>query len=1176
MYIKEIELQNFKSFWKRVKIPFFDDFTTISGPNGSGKSNIIDAILFALGLSTSKMLRAEKLTDLIYNGNKRKNPDFAEVTIRFDNTDREIPINEDEISVTRKIQRTDKGYYSYFYFNNKACSLTDIHTYLSKAKISSEGYNTIIQGDVTAIIEMGPVERRKIVDDVAGVAEFDAKKERSHEELETVRERIERVDIILDEVNARLAQLQEERGQALKYQTLRDDRRRCEAFILLAKLKSVEDEFKKVIQKLGVRNRKKDGLVQEMIRIRGEIMGFEGKLCVLNEQITLKGEDEQIRIKREIESIRGDIARNMQAVEFSQNEINDVEGQRRRAFVEIDKTKNKIEQLIAQHTEEGIRKGGMLAEIGELNSALSVAQIRIEEVDMKFADTRDQLTKLKEGMERKKSEKNELLRTKDRLLDAIRRKSSEEGEVKREIENAKERISESEIEMRQVHGEIKELEKKVGKMSEDISDLDGKKSALTRELSDIEKKLWDIQQEYAKAEVRVKVADEIGGRTYSVEVILKAKKRRELSGIYGVIAELGKVDEKYATALEVAAGSRMQCIIADNEEDAACAIEFLKRKNVGRATFLPLNKMRHGSVRRNLAKGEGVIDYAINLVDYDKKFDSAFWHVFRDALVVEDLNTARKLMGNRTAIRMVTLDGELVEKSGAMTGGSRGNSRFKFAALEKEGIKRLAEQVTTHESRRQHIIDQIDAIDGQIASTARGTTDIDVELAGKKRKLVELEEWSDLYGEQIEASEKRLKELVDEGKKLGAEMNSLEGGSSEISGEIDEIEKEIEGLEGLLKESEIPALTEEVERVKAEIRRSEDRVRDIDARINTINMEKNFTSTKRDDVGERLNELEERKKQLKDKIKEYQEQITIFEEGLEEKIRREQELEVELVDMRKVRDGLLKEMARVEVEKNDIQNNLGRVEIRIEVLVAMKDDLQAQIDEINREVEACDIQVAEDVPPHEELLENIVTLKTRMEEMEPVNMRAIEEYDQVQERGDNLQTKRDILFKERNEIIDRIQRYEQMKKDTFMENFLAINAHFKEIFARLSEGEGELVLENWDDPFAGGLSIKAKPAGKAIRRMESMSGGEKSLTALTFIFAIQKHRPAPFYAFDEIDMFLDGANAERVASMIKNASKNAQFIVVSLRESMVRSADRTIGVTMQEDNISSVTGVRLN
>lgn len=1173
MYIKEIELQNFKSFGKRVRIPFFDDFTTISGPNGSGKSNIIDAILFALGLSTSKMMRSEKLTDLIYNGNGRKNPDFAEVTIRFDNADQELPVDEDEVMITRKIQRTKSGYYSYFYFNDRACNLSDIHTYLSKARVTPEGYNIIIQGNVANIVEMSPVERRKIIDDIAGVAEFDAKKEQSLRELEVVKERIERVDIILDEVNTRLVQLQEEREQALKYQTLRDERRRCEAFILLAKLKSVEDEFKKMLQKLDARHRKKDGLVQELTEIRGKIAEFEDKLRVLNEQIAQKGEDEQIGIKREIESIKGDIARNVQAIEFSQNETNDVEERRRRAFVEIDKTKNKIEQLMTQLTDEGVRKGGMVGRISELNDALSVAQSEIVEVDAKFADTRDRLIKLKEEMERKKSEKNELLRAKDRLLDAIRRRSSEENEAKREMENAKERISESEIEMRHIRKELKELEKNVDKMSGDISGLEGKKSALTRELSDIEKRLWEIQYEYAKAEARVKVAGEMGTHTRSVEEVLNAKKRHELSGIYGVIAELGKVNEKYSTALEVAAGSRMQCIVVDNDEDAACAIEFLKRKNAGRATFLPLNKMRSGSVRKNLAKGRGVIDYAINLVDYDAKFYPAFWYVFRDTCIVEDLDTARKLMGT---VRMVTLDGELVEKSGAMTGGSKSISRFKFAALEEEELKKLAEQITKYESRRQQLIDQIDAIDGRITSASRGTTDIDVEIAGKKRKLVELEEWSDLYEERIKASETGLKELVAEGEKSGAEINSLEDQNSKIDVEIAKIGEEIEELEGLLKESEIPALTEEAERIRAEIRRSEDRARDIDARINTIEMEKSFATARVDEIKERLNELEGHKKQLKDKIKGYREQIAVFEERLEEKMQRERELWVELADLREVRDRMLEEMSRVEVEKNDIQNNLEKVEVRIEVLETMKRDLQDQIDEINREAEACDIQEVEDVPPHDVLLENIASLKVKMEAMEPVNMRAIEEYDQVQERQHDLQTKRNILFNERNEIIDRIQRYEQMKKDTFMENFLAINAHFKEIFAQLSDGVGELVLENWEAPFAGDLSIKVKPAGKMIRRMESMSSGEKSLTALAFIFAIQRHHPAPFYAFDEIDMFLDGANVERVASVIKNASKNAQFIVVSLKESMVKSADRTIGVTIQEDNISSITGVRLN
>jgi len=297
---------------------------------------------------------------------------------------------------------------------------------------------------------------------------------------------------------------------------------------------------------------------------------------------------------------------------------------------------------------------------------------------------------------------------------------------------------------------------------------------------------------------------------------------------------------------------------------------------------------------------------------------------------------------------------------------------------------------------------------------------------------------------------------------------------------------------------------------------------------------------------------------------------------LEERRQREKTLEAELVDLRGKRDELLDEMTKIEVEKGEVQRNLERIEAQVEMLEASRNKLQAQLDEINKEVEETGVVKADEIPPHDVVMERIASLKMQMEALEPVNMRAIAEYEEVETRQHDLQGKRDVLFKERNDIIERIERYESMKKDAFMESFCAINAHFKEIFAQLSDGEGELVLENWDDPFAGGLTIKARPSGKAVRRMGALSGGEKSLTALAFLFAIQKYRPAPFYAMDEIDMFLDGANAERVANMIKNTSQYTQFIVVSLRESMVKAANRTIGVTMQEENVSSITGVVLN
>jgi chromosome segregation protein len=248
VHIKEIEFQNFKSFGKKIKIPFYDGFTTISGPNGSGKSNIVDGILFCLGLSSSRTMRAEKLTDLIYNGDGGKKPDFALVSIRFDNSDREMPVDSDIVTITRKVRQTEAGYYSYYYFNDKAVSLTDIHNYLSKARITPEGYNVVMQGDVTRITEMSAMERRKIIDEIAGVAEFDNKKDKAISELDIVKERIERVDIILAEVDVQRDKLQKERDQALKYQTLQEEKVRYEGYVLLSKLKEAEKEFEKILE----------------------------------------------------------------------------------------------------------------------------------------------------------------------------------------------------------------------------------------------------------------------------------------------------------------------------------------------------------------------------------------------------------------------------------------------------------------------------------------------------------------------------------------------------------------------------------------------------------------------------------------------------------------------------------------------------------------------------------------------------------------------------------------------------------------------------------------------------------------------------------------------------------------------------------------------------------------
>ncbi len=1169
MHIKEIELQNFKSFGKKVKIPFFDDFTTISGPNGSGKSNIIDGILFALGLSNSRVMRAEKLTDLIYNGDTRPR-DFAQVSIHFDNKDREMPVDSDEVVITRKVRQTGSGYYSYYYFNEKAVGLSDIHNYLSKAKITPEGYNVVMQGDVTNIIEMTQTERRKIIDEIAGVAEFDDKKEQALNELEIVRERIERVDIILAEVDDQLAKLKLERDQALKYQSLRDEKRKYEGYILLAKLKDAKNELDKLAGELKDKEAKKEDITKQLELKKEELRGVEVRLSDLNALIIKKGESEQIALKKEIESIRGEISRCTGTIELAENEMNDIESLKRKAFLEIDDGQGKVAGFNEKLKEETLRKDTISNEIGDKNTQLLVVKSKIAEVDARFSKTRDKLTEAKLALETLKNEKNELMREEDRLLDAIRRKSSEARDRELEIQDAKSKMSSTDFDAANARSGIEETNAKKQELLKDTFDLEKNRAQIKSVISDIENSLRIFQQEYARSEARIKAAAEIN---YSepVESILRAKKNKELPGIYGTIAELGKVDKKYSVALEIAAGARMQSVVVDNDEDAARAINYLKEKRLGRVTFLPLNKLEAAQKLSKIEK-EGIIGYALNLVNYESKFGQAFWYVFRDTIVSDSLTTARRLMGGK---RLVTLDGELIEKAGAMTGGTI-RSKLSFASGEEENIKKIAEQIAEYEGRRKTAVNKFEKFEEQLSRIKTEASGFDNEITKLEMQLAEIKGRGVRLAEVLETSNKELKEIEAARIQIKKDMDNVEEKKREKDAAIDTLMEETGKIEELLKDSQVPELNSKASGIEEEIGRLEGRLRDIEAGINAVTLERKYAQAKIDDTKERLVELDKKKNEHRERITGLKEQIKALESELNARNAREKELGGELLELQNRRETVQKEHASLRERLLDVERMQNDMERNLVAFYSTKDALTEQIIKLDNEIADLGIAREEEVPSSESIASRIAALTRAMEKLEPVNMRAIDEYNEVENRQKDLKSRRDILFNEREELLLRIKKYEELKKEVFMEAFNGVNEQFKQVFAELSDGTGSLFLEKPDEPFTGGMTIKAQPSEKTLQRLEAMSGGEKSLTALSLLFAIQQYRPAPFYAFDEIDMFLDGVNAEKVAKRLQKSASKAQFIVVSLRKPMIEAAKRTLGVAMQENNISSITGIKLN
>jgi chromosome segregation protein len=1174
VYIKEIEFVNFKSFGKKVKIPFYNDFTTISGPNGSGKSNIIDGILFALGLTSSRTLRAEKLTDLIYNGDASKKPDFAQVTIRFDNSDHKLPLELDEVEVSRKIRRTKSGYYSYFYFNGKAVSLGEIHSQLEKAGITPEGYNVVMQGDVTQIISMTSVERRKIIDEIAGVAEFDERKQKALDELEIVRQQIERVDIILEEVRTQLGKLAGERDQALKYQALKAEKIKFEGYLLLSKLKDARAELQNVDKELTGKEEHLEKVQLLLNERMKELQALEETLEELSVEIRKKGEDEQLQVKREIEEIKGEISRCVDSIELSESELEEADSRRRKAFVEIDSTKGKVRELEEKIEAENLRKESISSELSERKTERMLLQSKIADVDAKFAATRDELMTVRKKLEDVKNEKNELIRTEDRLLDTLRRKSLELREIENQIRDAEAAVATSDSDTLSVRYELEKLSENLESLIRDRDDIESSHFRIKEDIKKLENKLHSLQQEYTITEARVRASEQGGGYSRSVEMVIGAARQEDLFGIHGTIAQLGRVDRQYSIALEVAAGNRMQAIVVDTDADAAEAIEYLKRRKGGRATFLPLNKMKEPRRLENLSYEDGVIGYAIDLIQFDSGFEPAFWYVFQDTLVMENLASARRLMGKA---RMVTLEGELLEKSGAMVGGSvSSKSGASFAAAEKDKLLELAEEIRSLDASRNAAISKQDSIESHLFELSRKIRDCEATISRKENQLEEIAGREAKLAELLESKQADLKSIEESRTELGTEMEKVSAEKSDKEKTVSELEEQISGLETKLADSPLPEINKKIEFVDEELRRLDGRIRDIEATLNALQLEKEYTEQKIAEAKEVIRELDEKKASRMEKVNNLKIKIKEFEEKLEEKKVREVELSDELL-------GLQQEREKVQVEHNAVKRRVSIASTTLEkakqqvlTLTATKNALLDQEKQFAEEILKRGIEETDEVPNYETVYMRIQAIDEALRRLEPVNMRAIDEYNEVELRLSDLQGKRDTLFTEREQLLERINQYEQLKRDAFMEAYTGINANFREIFHELSDGMGELLLNDPDDPFAGGMTIQAQPKEKTLQRIEAMSGGEKSLTALAFIFAIQQYRPAPFYAFDEIDMFLDGWNVERVSRRVKTSGSKVQFIVVSLRKPMIQAASRTIGVTMQENNLTSITGVRLN
>ncbi len=1222
MHIHQIVIDNFKSFAEKTVIPFEDGFTTVSGPNGSGKSNIIDSILFCLGLSTSRTMRAEKLSDLINNLSKRKEAivtitfrksteDMAKAAIQIPlelpHTDelnqsapeetaiedaeplpeseskaltgvKEISLtdlgpNSEFVQITRRIRGSASGYTSTYYMNGKPTTLTDIHDYLGQFNVSPGTYNVMMQGDVAGIVNMSPMERRKIIDEIAGVAEFDRKIEQAQRELEATGANIERNTILLNEINLRLEQLGTERDHALKYQKLRDEKNRYEGMLLAAKYLDIQKAIGATNQNLVDARKQKESGQQLIHQLVADIQVTHAQLLDLSSQVKKKGEDQQIALKKQIEGLKGHIARKEDAIKSIEEKTAENKRRAEQAQLEIQRMQEKSNDLDEeikgfnhQYKELQALYNDEAKEAQKLEQQFDALTGSSSELSVKRSGIRQQLTEAEDVVSRLNRDKLDLeaeIKRNQYEMD-IRLRSNQEGADKLVVLNGR-HVN--------LSRDVKEFGSEKEAFEAQLNQLHRDYGQAKVNLNQTQAKYQEFHREYVQLEARQRAYEEVNF-TRAVDTVLKSG----LHGVHGTVAQLGDVNQEYALAMEIALGGRIQNIVVDDEQVASEGIRMLQESRAGRATFLPLSKIQSFRGLPPLPRDPGVIDYAVNLIEFDNQYEDVFSYALGDTLIVEDAQAARKLLRK---YRMVTLDGSLMEKSGAMTGGSQSNrgrsgNYFGGSNVEQE-LQTLAKRLERAEMEKETHQKQLTALELKMevvkADYAALMQKYSRASAGLDEVNAQLDEIRKLQESAVDVSD-----LNAEIERLTKEIQTLEANLAQRQSTVQSLQGELDAIESQLPSEQIDELRERMKEVKFQMEYYDSQMRNVQTDIKSKEMEKNFQQVGVQDSKKRIDEFTQHSAAIaKEKIAAIEEiQLTVRQ--INDLEAQTTELDEELKKLQDERDQVQALLIEQEKQKNIQERNVQQLDEQIVAFQARKRELEPQLQLVRNQLKLAEIDAdsiqADQLPSGEEVTQNIARLSKKMESMEPVNMLAIEEFDRVNGRRNELAEKIETLNQERETINVKIASYHELKRVSFMKAYESVDANFRSIFAELSDGSGELMLTNPDSPFEGGLTIHAQPRGKKMLRIEGLSGGEKSLTSLAFVFAIQRYMPAPFYALDEVDQNLDGINAEKLANMVNREARRAQFIVVSLRKPMIECSERTIGVTQRQNGITKVTGIK--
>jgi chromosome segregation protein len=1172
--VAALTLDNFKSFPRPTRIPLRDGFTTISGPNGSGKSNLIDAMQFVLAVSSSKGMRADRLSDLISElGTKPKASVSLELIATFANPEAGGRIEERAIEVTRSVRRRKTGAQVSYLLNGNKIRLCDLHDVLRHLGLPTSGQNFVLQNDVIRLTSMGPVPRRQVLDELAGAKEFDQQIGLAHRELGDADRLGEDTALLLEELGKRLGQLKTERDQALAHKELSERKASVEEDLVVLEVTEAEVQLRRQEELLvaGQKAARKAEIQSEKKHKAAD--AARTSLEVLQAELGRKGEGERMDALRSVESLKAQLA----SMDATAAELKADSGRRaaKKPLLEAAATDAAKAFERAGNLAADVEKqlDAQLAQLEGLNRRYEAASVGLQKEHKDRFEKADQMRALRQQAE--------LLRVEEAALVARDRELAERlsrGEERRAMLASN--VSDEGGRQEDLKQDAAAATKLFRERREEHAQLEARRRRLIQQVHNLRSGLETLLHKITKAESSVAAIEARREQALSISGgrAMQVLRDSGMRGIHGTVSELIRFEGDYAGALEASAGGRLNLLVVDDEDVVARAIATLKRTGAGRLSFAPLNKVK-GRAAGTAPRGRGVVGFAIDLIDTEKRYQGIMREVFGATLVVEEFHHTKPFVGQ---YRMVTLDGDIVARNAIMTGGSKAR---------RGGLLAAAAQASQLVAERQKELKEL----GRQRKAALAA------LSQTERELNQV-------NQAVELGRAKLAEAETRTAGLAGELNRLEGTLAPRAEQLAEIETELAACR-----KELETLTPRLNVVRAELLRLDEALSGLDdpsgnaayaelerqaqilekeraplvEAIDVLRREEGEASKARSTNEVKLEaaqarlatELEEIAA-LALRIEALAGQRTTLAGELQEHEAALAELSGELLALTRRRDAArvdadaTRDAARdADRELETLRETLAKLGATLEGLRNRAAELRSAAEE--REIDVPDVEEAPtDIPRERARIQGIVRkVDKQLEALGAVNSLAIEQYEQTETRHGELGEKLTILEDEKAAIRTRIVDLEGKKKTAFLEAFSRVRDAFAKTYYELGRGEGRLILEDPKDPFAGGLQIKVRPRGKKLSRMEVMSGGEKALTALALIFALQEVSPAAMFIFDEVDKDLDGVNTKILADAIRRRCEERQYLVISHHRTMLERSSQTLGVTMRKGFGTVVTGV---